>query len=184
MKVLVLDSRPVECAHAHCDSDILRCGPQLAEILATAARLNNRGTGGSTSSWVIKSAEVQWATHPINWMWLYKLALEVAAETRRRFGAESSVLSDLLHLPSELRIASQYIKRDPLVWVFPDGMGSTKGTEECVTAWREFYVRTRGPKARWTHRPVPVWFVDAVRAQPEGDLLESAGMQQSLGVAE
>jgi hypothetical protein len=95
------------------------------------------------------------------YQWHVTLAKALLAEYTHRYGrvAKAQALVDGLLSRTPVGLPSGELVPPPLA--MPD---QYKDPADAVTSYRRFYAVEKARFARWTGRPAPQWFVDAVRA--------------------
>lgn len=104
-----------------------------------------------------------------NYLWLYELFKETAAEYTFRYGKEHKTWREnrmfLATLPKNIR--------DGRSTPFPQAMPEEFKNENAVLAYQNYYVGPKSRMARWTRREVPTFFKNRIKNYNESTYARS-----------
>ncbi|MCH1925785.1 pyrimidine dimer DNA glycosylase/endonuclease V [Shewanella sp. C32] len=161
MNILVLDENITLCAQYHCDQHVIKMILESVQLLCTA--LNKQGFDTPYKSTHIKHPCVLWVEQSYdNFEWLVQLTYALNDEYRYRF--DKAVDHKSIAVLRQIETL-QYARCG--LTPFPQAMPEPfKVAGDAVQAYRNFYIGDKLRFAKWTKRPLPQWFVDAVAVQP------------------
>ncbi|MCH1919603.1 pyrimidine dimer DNA glycosylase/endonuclease V [Shewanella sp. A3A] len=161
MNIFVLDKNITLCAQYHCDQHVIKMILESVQLLCTA--LNKQGFDTPYKSTHIKHPCVLWVEQSYdNFEWLVQLTYALNDEYRYRF--DKAVDHKSIAVLRQIETL-QYARRG--LTPFPQAMPEPfKVAGDAVQVYRSFYIGDKLRFAKWTKRPLPQWFVDAVAVQP------------------
>lgn len=158
MNIFYLDRTPHKAAQAHCDKHCVKMILESAQMLSTAQRTNQPQLSADADSVLYKVAHLNhpssiWTrTSEDHYFWLYCLFLSLQAEYKRRYNKihKSAALNELL---MKLPPCPESGFIDP-----PQCMPDQYKQDDCVEAYRAYYIGEKAKFAVWKYTPTPKWF--------------------------
>lgn len=176
MNIFILDLNTRTCAEYHNDRHVVKMILESCQLLSTAHRVldgsmyqGRTATGRKVSRWKLSNNDqlLYQATHinhPCavwcrdsveNYNWLWSLTNSLAQEYTARYGKVHKCESD--GLIAILRTPPIHIPQRG--WSAPaQAMPDECKHSDAVTAYRSYYRDHKQHLAKWTGRPVPVWY--------------------------
>ncbi|WP_417763443.1 pyrimidine dimer DNA glycosylase/endonuclease V [Shewanella sp.] len=160
MNIFVLDENITQCAQYHCDQHVIKMILESVQLLCTA--LNKKGFVTPYKSTHTQHPCVLWVEASYdNFEWLVQLTDALNTEYRYRFDK----VIDHKSIAVLRQIAQLEYARAGLT-PFPQAMPEQfKVAGNAVQAYRNFYIGDKRRFTKWTKRPLPQWFADAVAVQ-------------------
>ena len=177
MNIFYLDRDPRTAVRMHCDKHVVKMTLETAQMLSTAHRCMNIPPDSPAEEKEALRANLDadgilqeaFRHHPMtqwvmetsgNYTWTVALFRHLCYEYYHRFGwryPREHALYPLVRkfetLPELMEPGQQY---DP-----PQCMPVHVQHEDCVTAYRQYYLECKQPFAKWTMRPAPEWWTSA-----------------------
>lgn len=177
MNIFYLSNDPKICAQYHCDSHCVKMILEYCQLLSAAHRIldgeeayKTNSRGNSSKFWQLKDKrdgvlyQVTHENHPStiwtcstsgNYIWLYKLLIELGKEYEFRYGRIHKSFSDgivemLGFLPKNLKRADFFEPTQAM----PD---KYKTPNDAIAAYRAFYLSEKTKLLRWKNRETPDW---------------------------
>lgn len=181
MNIFYLSPNPIEAAQYHLDKHVVKMILESAQLLCTAHRIldgkeiqvsktTKTGKDRLVKRYVLpdlKNDQVMYSAthinHPCaiwcretinNYMWLYDLFVALCDEYTFRYGKKhktDSLLRDMLKSPPSNISIDEFT-------LPPQAMPDQYKHSDAVIAYRNYYIGAKAKFAKWTSRPVPIWF--------------------------
>ncbi len=169
MNIFVLDTDPVLAARYHCDKHVVKMILESCQLLSTYEHLEGNpeafeiiyGTAPYKPSYIKHPCAIWLRQNRTHVAWLSKLALNLLLEYKHRYPHGSHACHDLVmcfwekyhdygdKTPETFALAmpDEY---KPFVW--------RPSPEQCVQAYRNYYIFEKEHLHVYTGRPLPDWF--------------------------
>ncbi len=186
MNIFYLNEDPRTCAEMHLDKHVVKMILEYAQLLSTAHRVldgklyeGKTVSGRSVKRYALPDPKLEQLlfkashiSHPSaiwcrknvqNYMWLAELLEWTCVEYTHRYGKAHSVyLSGLMqelknNFPKNLPIG-------PFTEPTPAMPDDCKIPGNSIASYQKYYVEKKRPFARWTNRPMPDWFANALNS--------------------
>ena len=184
MNIFYLDKDPVIAAQMSCDKHVVKMIVEYAQLLSTAKRMTDgikyeakSKTGRRVQRYRLENpneeATIYKAVHyhhpsavwarssSQHYNWLYSLFTELGREYTHRYKKEHStikLLKDILkHPPVNLK-DNGWVEPPPAMSHYPQCI--VPG--DSIQSYKNYYIEAKAYFAKWTSRPTPVWFSEAV----------------------
>jgi hypothetical protein len=181
MNIFYLDSDPKVCASMHNDKHCVKMILEYAQLLSTAHRVldgnpvkSKTKTGRNVVRYSLNESDLESTlyhathiNHPSavwvrqsykNYVWLYRLLVDLCKEYTFRYGkihkVESSQLLEKLYLPPNKIARTSFTEPTPAM---PDDV---KIIGDSIASYRNYYINNKQHLAKWKNRSVPNWFVE------------------------
>lgn len=159
MNIFYLDHDPVECAKQHCDKHVVKMILETAQLLSNAHHMID-------GEQVIKPIyKLTHKNHPsavwvrqckAHYDWLWTLLHALCKEYTHRYGkvhkVEREGLLEILK-DSPMGIGKSIVFVEP-----PPAMPDEYKAPSAIQSYKNYYKGAKASFARWTNRPIPVWF--------------------------
>lgn len=150
----MLDRNPAVAAHMHCDKHVLKMIVEEAQMLSTVQRENGNDDPLLYKATHKKHPCTVWAgTSTWNYMWSYRLFINLLAEYRHRYGkvhGSARLAVPLATPPPSLPVG--------FITPVPQAMPEQYRGDDPIAAYRRFYVAEKARFATWRNRPTPDWW--------------------------
>ncbi len=155
MNIFVLDTRPLQCARAHCDKHVVKMILETTQLLSTAVHVSSpEPVDGLYKKTHVNHPCAVWARATSgNFYWLSKLGDYLLAEYTYRYG-KVHASTPVFERAKSLRDFITPGLLTPFVFVGPDEY-SDRPVDE---AYRLYYANDKRHIATWTKREVPKWW--------------------------
>lgn len=158
MNIFYLHTDPVKCAEYHCDKHVVKMILESAQLLSNAHHMLDG------EQVIIPIYKLTHKNHPSaiwvrssssNYGWLWQLLANLCKEYTYRYVKTHKVereglLTTLYTQPKNI----PNIPFSPPPPAMPDEYKVT----DSVQSYKNYYIGAKKSFARWTNRPVPVWF--------------------------
>jgi hypothetical protein len=188
LNIFYLHEDPTTCAQQHNDSHSSKMCVEYAQLLSTAHRIcdgtmwiGQTATGRNVKRWYLEdpymNREVYLAchvSHPsalwvreslANYMWLYKLWIQLGLEYTHRYGRKhESVrkLEDILRYPPmAIDTTKKFTQPTPAMKQYPQCI--VEG--DSIASYRNYYLEAKQALSKWTKRGEPDWWKEQTRGE-------------------
>jgi hypothetical protein len=186
MNIFYLHDDPKTCAEMHLDKHVVKMILEYAQLLSTAHRVldgevyeEKTKAGRSIKRYAlpddklekllfkashIKHPSAIWCRANVqNYMWLAELLECLCVEYTHRYGKIHSVQAS--GLMQELKNNfPYYLPIGPFTEPPPAMPEDCKIPGNSIASYHKYYVEKKRPFAKWTNRPMPDWFADALNS--------------------
>lgn len=183
MNIFYLNKNPKQCAQQHLDKHVVKMILEYAQLLSTAHRVLDgehyidASSGRKIQRWKLQNLQLEhklfkashinhpsaiWCRKNVqNYMWLAELLEETCVEYTYRYGRthsveQSGLMQDLKNnFPKNLSIG-EFTEPTPAM---PD---DCKIVGNSIKSYHAYYVEKKRMFAKWTNRPMPLWFLEGI----------------------
>jgi len=181
VNIFYLHEDTKECAKQHLDKHVVKMILEYAQLLSTAHRVldgyeyeGKSISGRKAMRWKLDDERednlylASHMKHPSglwcrqsqdNYWWLYNLWRDLMREYTHRYGKHhvaEKLIPYLSFSPSNIPVAIA----DPMPQCMPD---QYKVYGDSIQAYHNYYIGDKQPFAVWTNRPIPEWYVSALK---------------------
>lgn len=150
MNIFYLDRDIKKCAKYHCDKHVVKMMIEYVQILSTVNRLNGLEQGYKMTH--VGHPCVKWCNESLsNWRYVFNLACELEYEYERRYHREHRSAWVLVGLARPNIIDKGFTEP-------PQCMPYEYRCDDCVKAYRNYYIGEKARFAQWRYSEVPYWF--------------------------
>ncbi len=164
MNIFYLHSNPKICAIYHNNKHICKMILETTQLLYTCihmttpeildyAPLNKSGQNGYKKTHQNHPSSIWTRTSISNYKWLCSLGVELCKEYTYRFEKIHSCQQHIEWLYKQQPNLSQLPFTQPL-----QAMPDKYKHENCIVAYRNYYINEKASFSKWTKRNIPYWF--------------------------
>ena len=180
MNIFYLDRDVRKCAQMHLDKHVVKMIIEYAQLMSTAHRycdgeeyIDKTANGRKIKRWRVndnRESQLMKASHvnhpsavwvrqsKENYVWLYQMWVCLLQEYTFRYGkvhACARLIDVLAEIPHNL-------KEKPFNEPTPAMPDECKIAGDSLASYHKYYIERKVGFAKWTKRPVPTWFANAV----------------------
>ena len=185
MNIFYLHNNTKICAELHVDKHVVKMIVEYAQLLSTAKRMIDgtqyiakSKTGRKVTRYRLENSNEEntiykachlhhpsavWARSSIqHYDWLYSLFTELGGEYTYRYKKEHStikLLKDLLRKSPNNLQDNGWVEPPPAMSHYPQCI--VPG--DSIQSYKNYYIEAKAYFAKWTSRPVPVWFSEGIQ---------------------